>query len=163
MKKLFFLILINLLFINLNFTQSGFKMVEKQMVEYKLSDSFRELIIKYVIDNIPIKNAYFVVNVDEYDDRCSISIEYCQELNDKDLKYIGFFEIDNKLFFVINGHKDFLYPTDSIKEVEYRQYIKKEQVKNDILYLEPYEDDVPVWYFVYKDGEFNLTYYSNKY
>jgi hypothetical protein len=22
---------------------------------------------------------------------------------------------------------------------------------------------VPVWYFDYKDGEFNLTYYSNKY
>ena len=163
MKKSFFLIIINLLFINLNFPQSGFKMGEKQMVEYKLIDKFKELIIKYVIDNIPIKSAYFVVNVDEYDNRCSVSIEYCLELNDKDVKYKGFFEIDNRLFFVINGHKDFLYPSDTIKEIKYRQYIKKEQVKNGILYLETYEDEVPVWHFDYKDGEFNLTYYSNKY
>jgi len=56
-----------------------------------------------------------------------------------------------------------LYPSDTIKEIKYRQYIKKEQVKNGILYLETYEDEVPVWYFDYKDGEFNLTYYSNKY
>lgn len=161
MKILFIILTLNLLFINPNFAQSDFKLIKKQMIEYQLSDSFRELIIKDVIENIDIISDIYVINVNENNNRCLISIECCFELDDMISKYTGFFEIEKRFFYVINGHNDFLYPTDNIKEIKYKKYLKNEQVKNGILYLETYTDDTPSWYFEYKEGKFfTINYYE---
>lgn len=176
MKKFYFFIILNIFMWNSIYSQNYLTKIKRNLIEYQVSDSLKKMLIDYIINDFSKYSdslIYFLIDANGYKylgssstntDTCVIHIGIITKLlpsTEKEIK--GFFKLNNKLFFVINGHKDFLYPTDSIKEVEYRQYIKKEQVKNDILYLEPYEDDVPVWYFVYKDGEFNLTYYSNKY
>ena len=79
-----------------------------------------------------------------------------------DKKVKGFFKLNNKLFLVINGNKDFLYPSDNIKEIEYTTIkINNSDPLEELYYLDG--DAMPFWLFGCKDGELYLIDYWKNY
>lgn len=120
-----------------------------------------------------LSSIYFIVNVNnEYYknidsiDSCAIYIEITTDIlpsNEKEIN--GFFKVNNKLFF-IKGHNCllYLYPTDSIKEVEYKKVIINENNPlEELLYISYIGDIMPFWLFGFKDGEFRLIDYWGNY
>lgn len=173
--KIFFIIL-NIFMSNNIYSQDYLTKIKRNLIEYQISDSLKKMLINYVINDFGKYNdslIYFLIDADGYKylgsphtitDTCVIYIElatiYILPSTEKEIK--GFFKLNNKLFFVINGHKDFLYPTNSIKEVEYKTVIINNE--NDPLAELYYMVDIePFWRFGCKDGEFYLIDYWKNY
>lgn len=178
MKSLKILILIlNIIICNNIYSQKYvYTNVKRNLIEYQISDSLKNLLINYIINDFGKYNdnsIYFIVNVNnEYYknidsiDSCAIYIEITTDIlpsNEKEIN--GFFKVNNKLFF-IKGHNCllYLYPTDSIKEVEYKKVIINENNPlEELLYISYIGDIMPFWLFGFKDGEFRLIDYWGNY
>lgn len=176
--KIFFIVL-NILMWNSIYSQNYLTKIKRNMTEYQVSDSLKKMLINYIINDFSKYSdslIYFLIDANGYKylgasstntDTCVIHIGIITKLlpsTEKEIK--GFFKLNNKLFLVINGHKDFLYPTDSIKEVEYKKVIitKKDPLEallEELYYLNG--DDVPFWLFGCKDGELYLIDYWKNY
>ncbi|HHW58858.1 MAG: hypothetical protein WBL11_02370 [Bacteroidales bacterium] len=174
MKKFYFFIILNIFMWNSIYSQNYLTKIKRNLIEYQVSDSLKKMLIDYIINDFSKYSdslIYFLIDANGYKylgssstntDTCVIHIGFITEILpsiEKEIK--GFFKLNNKLFFVINGHKDFLYPTDSIKEVEYMRV--KSHKDNPLLEFLFYEDDMPFWLFDCKDGEFYLIDYWKNY
>lgn len=158
------------------YSQDYITKIKRNLIEYQISDSLKKMLINYIINDFgkyDDNSIYFLIDANYYKylgspytitDTCVIHVDIITRLlpsTEKEIK--GFFKLNNKLFFVINGHKDFLYPTDNIKEVEYKKVIinNKNDPFAELYYLEG--DGMPFWIFGCKDGEFYLIDYWKNY
>jgi hypothetical protein len=171
--KIIFIIL-NILIYNNIYSQKYVTNIKRNLIEYQISDSLKNLLIKYIINDFEKYNdnsIYFLVDANFHKyvasyittDTCIINIELITEmLPSIDKKVKGFFKLNNKLFLVINGNKDFLYPSDNIKEIEYTTIkINNSDPLEELYYLDG--DAMPFWLFGCKDGELYLIDYWKNY
>ena len=130
--------------------------VLKEMVKYTVEDNLKSKLQEITNRLKPEdQNLIFSINISPKGDGYFIAVSTSYDI-DTTNRYKGFFYINNKLFVILKQAPPLFLQRNKTEKIAINSMKKK--ASNTL--VEPYIDELPIWFMQYEKNTFNSIYFS---